>query len=205
MDERVALRQEARRQKVRQAALGVFAEHGYRATSMQDLAAAAGMGKASLYHYFASKEELLTDLYEEVLRENVRAVEQIAATEQPAVKALAAVIVDRVLYTCENRDLLSVFFEEETELPGRMRARLIRVRREYDDAILAIVERGVSDGELHIGTTPRVFVNTLLGAANWVYKWYDPKGPMSPAQLGADMAEILLGGATVVRDAAPAR
>jgi AcrR family transcriptional regulator len=170
---------------------------------MQDLAAAAGMGKASLYHYFASKEELLTDLYEEVLRENVRAVEQIVATEQPAAAALRAVIVDRVQYTCENRDLLSVFFEEEAELPGRMRARLITVRREYDDAILAIVERGIARGELRLTTTTRVFVNTLLGAANWVYKWYDPKGPMTPAQLGADMADILLAGAIVACEPAP--
>jgi AcrR family transcriptional regulator len=204
MDERVALRQEARREKVRQAARRVFAEHGYRATSMQDLARAAGMGKASLYHYFDSKEELLTELYEEVLRENVRAVEHILAAQQPAGAALRAVVVDRVVYTCRNRDLLNVFFEEEAELPARMRARLIRVRREYDDAILAIVEDGVRRGELRLTTTPRVFVNTLLGAANWVYKWYDPSGPMTPEQLGNDMSDILLGGVIARTEPAPA-
>jgi AcrR family transcriptional regulator len=204
MDERVALRQEARREKVRQAARRVFAEHGYRATSMQDLARAAGMGKASLYHYFDSKEELLTELYEEVLRENVRAVEHILAAQQPAGAALRAVVVDRVVYTCRNRDLLNVFFEEEAELPARMRARLIRVRREYDDAILTIVEDGVRRGELRLTTTPRLFVNTLLGAANWVYKWYDPSGPMTPEQLGNDMSDILLGGVIARTEPAPA-
>lgn len=150
------------------------------------------MGKASLYHYFSNKEELLTELYEEVLRENVLAVTRIAAAERPVAEALTEVIVDRVVYTCRNRQLLNIFFEEEAELPPRMRARLIRARREYEDTILDIVERGRASGEMVLDTTPRVFINTILGAANWVYKWYDPRGALSPEQIGHDMARILL-------------
>lgn len=192
VDERVALRQETRRRQVQEVALRVFAQRGYRATSMQDLASEAGMAKASLYHYFSSKEELLTELYEEVLRENVLAVTRIAAAEHAAVEALTAVIVDRVVYTCRNRQLLNIFFEEEAELPPRMRTRLIRVRRAYEDTILDILERGCASGEMVLETRPRVFVNTILGAANWVYKWYDAKGPLTPEEIGRDMAKILL-------------
>lgn len=194
MKEHVALRQEARRRQVRDAALRVFSERGYRATSMQDLADAVGMGKASLYHYVDSKEEVLTELYEEVLRDNVHEVRRIASRELTAVEALREVLVERVAYTCRNRELLNVFFEEEAELPDRQRARLIRVRHEYEDAVLEIVARGLEDSELVLGTTPRVFVNTVLGAANWAYKWFDPKGPLTPEELGADMAAVLLAG-----------
>lgn len=175
-------------------ALRIFSERGYRATSMQDLARQAGMGKASLYHYFTSKEELLTELYEEVLRENILAVRRIAAEQGSAIDALTAVIVDRVVYTCRNRELLSVFFEEEAELPAGMRGRLVRGRREYEDGILEIVERGRSASEIVLATPPRVFVNTLLGAANWAYKWYHPRGQLGPEQIGRDMARILLEG-----------
>jgi len=196
VDERVALRQEARRRQVRDAALRVFSQRGYRATSMQDLAREVGMGKASLYHYFRGKEEVLTELYEEVLRENVIAVRRIARRERPAVEALADVIVERVVYTCQNKHLLNIFFEEEAELPSRMRARLIRVRREYEAAVMEIVERGRRSGEIVLNTTPRLFMNTFLGAANWVYKWYDPQGPMTPEEIGRDMAQILLAGVT---------
>lgn len=177
----------------------MFAERGYRATSMQDLAREAGMGKASLYHYFSSKEELLTELYEEVIRENVLAVLRIAGREGSAGEALTDVVVDRVAYTCRNRQLLNVFFEEEAELAPRMRGRLIRARREYEDAVMEIVRRGQQSGELVIHTRPRVFINTLLGAANWVYKWYDPQGSMTPEEIGRDMARILLAGAVAVR------
>lgn len=195
MNERVALRQEARRTQVRLVALRVFSARGYRATSMQDIAREAQMGKASLYHYFTSKEELLTELYEEVIRDNVLAVVRIADREGSTVDALTEVIVDRVVYTCRNRQLLNVFFGEEAELPPRMRARLIGARREYEDGILQIVERGCAAGELAIDTTSTVFINTLLGAANWVYKWYDPRGPLTPEQIGRDMSRVLLAGA----------
>lgn len=194
MRERVALRQEARRREVLAAATEVFSERGYRAASMTDIAARLGMGKASLYHYVGSKEEVLIELYEDVLRENVIAARRIASSEGGALDALAELIADRVAYTCRNRDLLRVFFEEEAELPARHQARLIGVRKEYEQTLLETVARGEADGELSLPTTPAIFVNTLLGAANWTYKWYRADGPLSPEELGAEIAAALLAG-----------
>jgi AcrR family transcriptional regulator len=192
--EAIALRQEARRRSVREAALRVFSARGYRAASMQHIAAEAGMGKASLYHYIGSKEEVLTELYEEVLRENVIAVRRIVNQQLTAIEALREVIADRVVYTCQNKALLSVFFEEEAELPPRLLARLIAVRHEYEDAVMSIVTRGQDDREFALPTSPRVYVSTILGAANWVYKWYDARGSLSPQELGERIADILLFG-----------
>jgi TetR/AcrR family transcriptional regulator len=190
--ERVALRQEARRREVMAAAVAVFSEQGYRATSMSDIAAKLGMGKASLYHYVGSKEEILVELYEEVLRENVIAARQIASAESTALDALAGLIADRVAYTCRNQELLRVFFEEEAELPARQQSRLVAVRHEYEQTLLDMVARGEAAGEFTLTTTPQIFVNTVLGAANWTYKWYQPQGPLSPEELGAQIAAILL-------------
>jgi TetR/AcrR family transcriptional regulator, cholesterol catabolism regulator len=192
--ERVALRQEARRREVLEAAVAVFSERGYRAASMADVAARLGMGKASLYHYVASKEELLIELYEDVLRENVIAARRIAAAEGPALVTLAELIAERVAYTCRNRDLLRIFFEEEAELPARQQARLIAVRHEYEQTLRDVASAGQAAGEFELPTTPAVFVNTLLGAANWTYKWYSPSGELTPEQLGEQMAGLLLAG-----------
>jgi TetR/AcrR family transcriptional regulator, cholesterol catabolism regulator len=192
--EAIALRQQARRQSVLQSALRVFSAKGYRGASMLDIAAEAGMGKASLYHYISSKEEVLTDLYEEVLRENVIAVRSIVGLELTATQALREVIADRVIYTCQNKELLNVFFEEEAELPPRLYSRLVAVRREYEDAVMSIVIRGQADNEFTLPTSPRVYVSTILGAANWAYKWYDASGQLSPEELGERMADILIHG-----------
>lgn len=192
MDQRVALRQQARRRELLDAAVAVFSERGYRAASMSDIAAELGMGKASLYHYVGSKEEVLIELYEDVLRENVIAARRIAESERTALQALRELIVDRVAYTCRNRELLRVFFEEEAELPARQQSRLLSVRHEYEGTLAEILARGVAAGEFSLPTTPTIFVNTILGAANWTYKWFQPDGPLSPEELGAQMASILL-------------
>ncbi len=192
--ERVALRQQARRREVMEAAVAVFSERGYRAASMADIAARLGMGKASLYHYVSSKEEVLIELYEDVLRESVIAARRIAGAEGTALDALAEMIADRVAYTCRNRELLRIFFEEEAELPGRQQARLISVRHEYEATLLEVVAAGEEAGEFTLPTTPTIFVNTLLGAANWTYKWYQPHGALSPELLGAQIAGLLLAG-----------
>jgi TetR/AcrR family transcriptional regulator len=193
-DQRVALRQEARRREVMAAATAVFSERGYRAASMNDIARKLGMGKASLYHYVSSKEEGLIELYEDVLRESVLSARRIAESPRSAFDALTGVITDRVAYTCRNRDLLQVFFEEEAELPARHQDRLISVRHEYEQTLLDLCARGEAAGEFTLESTPRIFVNTILGAANWVYKWYRPQGSLTPEQLGAEMAGVLLAG-----------
>jgi AcrR family transcriptional regulator len=194
LGERVALRKEARRRTVLAAAVAVFSERGYRATTMSDVAAAVGMGKASLYHYVGSKEEILVELYEEVLRENVIAARRIADSDRSALEALRELLADRVAYTCRNRDLLRVFFEEEAELPPRHQARLLAARREYEQTLQDLLARGAEAGELTLSTTPTIFANTALGAANWTYKWFRPDGPLTPEQLGAQIADLLLAG-----------
>jgi TetR/AcrR family transcriptional regulator len=189
---RVALRQQARRREVLAAATAVFSARGYRASAMSDVAEELGMGKASLYHYVGSKEEILVELYEDVLRENVIAARRIAESDRPARQALHDLIVDRVAYTCRNRDLLRVFFEEEAELPVREQARLIAVRNEYEQTLLDLLARGAAAKEFAPPTTPTILVNTALGAANWTYKWYRPDGPLTPEQLGAEIATLVL-------------
>ncbi len=85
-------------------------------------------------------------------------------------------------------ELLRVFFEEKAELPARQQSRLISVRHEYDQTLLEMVARGEQDGEFRLTTTP----HTVLGAANGTYKWFQPQGRLSPEELGAQIAKILL-------------
>lgn len=190
-------RNEARRRAVLDAAVRAFSERGYRATSMADLARQVGLSKPALYHYVPSKEQLLVELYEEVMRENVASVRSIVDSDRPVLDALREVIVHRVAYTCENRRLLRVFFEEEAELPRRQLETVRRVRLEYEDAVLALVGRAQDEGAIELPTSPRIFVNAALGAANWVYKWYDPRGKLKPRELGGEIASVLLAGLAV--------
>jgi AcrR family transcriptional regulator len=183
-----------RKAQVLEVAIRIFSERGYRGTSIIDLAEGVGVGKSSLYHYIRSKQDLLVECYDNVLEESLAAERAIVARGLAPAEALKEILVDRIVYTCENRRLLQIFFEEEAELPAASAETLLRHRREYADTLVDLVESGVEDGSLQISTTPKIVVNTMLGAANWVYKWYDPSGAMTPEELGNTIAEALLNG-----------
>ncbi len=57
------------------------------------------------------------------------------------------------------------------------------------DAVLAHL---AEHPDVRLPMTAKTFVNTCLGAVNWTYKWYSPQGARTPAELGEEMADVLL-------------
>jgi AcrR family transcriptional regulator len=184
-----------KREQVLAAAIRVFSEQGFRATSMWDLARAVNLSKPALYHYVPSKEALLVELYERVAQEGVESVNaMIARTDTDPLDGLRAILIERIVYTCENRRLLQIFFEEEAELPDNLTKQMRLQRRAYEDGLIELLERGVKAKKLQFDANPRVVVNTLLGAAHWTYKWYNPRGRSSARDLAEQMVDMLIAG-----------
>jgi TetR/AcrR family transcriptional regulator, cholesterol catabolism regulator len=179
------------------AAIRSFSERGYRGTSMRDLARDVNLSKPAIYHYVESKEALLVEIYEGVTAEGVEFARQMLERDVKPLDAIRGLLVERISYTCENRNLVRIFFEEETEIPESLTRAMLEQRRAYEDAFIELLNRGVADGSMHFDTTPRIVVNVMLGAAHWSYKWYNPRGSKSAQQLGEEMADMLLEGLKV--------
>lgn len=80
----------ARQREIRDKARDIFLRHGYRKTTTEDIGKACGLGKAALYHYFSSKEEIFTEVVRaegEKLMSQVRAA--VAASDDPKVQLVA--------------------------------------------------------------------------------------------------------------------
>lgn len=180
------------RARILAAAVEVFSRRGFRAASMNDVAARVGLSKPTLYHYVRTKQDLLVAVYEEVLDESLASARKIVADATSTREAVRRLIVERVAYTCENRDLLTICFEEESELPPELAEPILERRRAFEDIVLEAVEAHLQATGRTPPMAPRTYVNTCLGAANWTYKWYDPAGPRSPRELGDDIAAVLL-------------
>lgn len=184
-----------KRQLVLDAAIRVFSERGYRATSMWDLARAVGLSKPALYHYVSSKEALLVELYAGVTASGVESARvMLARDDVEPVDAIRELLAERVQFTCDNRRLLQIFFEEEAEIPPDLTREMRRQRRRYEDALIELLNRGVKNGTIHFDTTPRITVNALLGAAHWTYKWFDPKGAKTSREVAEEIADLLMNG-----------
>src|ERR1041385_3757705 len=99
-----------RAEEVYAAALRLFREKGYHATSMQDIAAAVGLYKGSLYHYIGGKEELLVKVFERAMGGLVADAERIVRdTRLSASDQLRKVLALHVAAVAGNLDALTVY------------------------------------------------------------------------------------------------
>jgi TetR/AcrR family transcriptional regulator, cholesterol catabolism regulator len=185
-------RAEEQRARILAAAVEVFSRRGYRAASMNDIAVRVGLSKPALYHYVATKQDLLVAVYEEVLDESLRSARAIVAAAPSPLEAVRGLIVERVAYTCDHQDLLKICFEEESELPPALAEPILARRRAFEAVVLEAVEAHLAASGRELPMATKAFVNTCLGAANWVYKWYDAAGSSSPRELGEQVAAVLL-------------
>lgn len=186
-------RADAQRERVLRTSVGIFGRQGFRATSMNEIAAGVGLSKPTLYHYFRNKEELLVLIYQEVLDESLRMAREIVDTAPTPIEAIRDLIVARVVYTCENRDLLKICFEEEDELRPDLAESLLERRRAFEDLFTtAVVDHLAEHPDHRLAMMPKTYVNMCLGAVNWTYKWYSDQGAKKPVELGREMAGALL-------------
>jgi AcrR family transcriptional regulator len=185
---------------VYEAALRLFREKGYHATSMQDIAAAVGLYKGSLYHYIGSKEDLLVQVFERALGTLLEDVERIAADGSLAPSAqLRQIVIAHVAAVAQNLDALTVYFHEFRALADESLATVRAQRERYTRGVAEIVRRGVRLGEF---AAPDVDIATLglIGMCNWMCQWYRPGGRLDSSQIAAYFADLVLGGLCVRDD-----
>src|SRR6202171_2267965 len=137
-----------RSEEVYRAALQLFREKGYHATSMQDIAAAVGLYKGSLYHYIGGKEDLLVQVFERAMATLLADVERIVADTslEPSIQ-LRLIVQAHVEAVSENLDALTVYLHEFRALAGESLARVRAQRERYAQLVSEIVSRGVRVGE----------------------------------------------------------
>ncbi|MCB2186109.1 MAG: TetR/AcrR family transcriptional regulator [Deltaproteobacteria bacterium] len=184
-------RQEMAQERAREihlTASQVFCERGYERASLRDLAAATGLTKAGLYYYFQSKEELLFLILDGYMDELLAGVARIAAGVRDPEERLRAFISFQTNMYCRDVHRSKLIIHEENCLSGEWYATVKGKQKEYlgywRDALAAwATERGREIPFLS------AHVMLLTGMGNWIYQWYDPKGPLGPQAL----AELIFG------------
>jgi TetR/AcrR family transcriptional regulator, cholesterol catabolism regulator len=185
-----------RGQEVYTAALRLFREKGYHATSMQDIAAAVGLYKGSLYHYIGGKEDLLVRVFERGMGTLLADVERIVADTSLGPRAqIREVVAAHVRAVADNLEALTVYLHEFRALEGGALERVRQQRERYTELVAEIIGRGVRRGEF---VAPDVGIATLamIGMCNWMCQWYRPGGRLRASEIGRLFADLLLDGLT---------
>lgn len=195
-------RRQAVRRQVLQTAADLFRERGYRATTLDDLAARLGMSKASLYTYVRSKEELLAAISRETIGEFRREMDRVLRSDLSPDEKLRRIVCRHVEFVIGRRSFLTVFFSEEANLPPRLARALAAQKDRYDKALERLIAEGVRAGVFR-DLKPRLVVFGLLGMLNWLYKWYRPTGYWGAEEIAGTFADLLERG--LVRRPGPRR
>lgn len=194
-------RPDARPGEILAAALDLFAERGFAATRMEDVAARAGLSKAAIYLYFADKTALLGAVVDATIASNLNAVAGAAATHQGPVGPLLARLLQTVatqLRTTRFPDLAKLIIAESRAHPEIGRLWLDHVIRRALPLVCALIQRGVDSGEfrpLDVPMTARSVFGPMLLAALW-RSVFEPLGgeTLDIDALARHHADIILSG-----------
>jgi AcrR family transcriptional regulator len=183
----------ARRAEILRLAAVLFARQGYQRTSLTDLAHAANMAKATLFHYFPTKEQILFELYAQAMDMALSRVTAIASNDDPAVE-LKEMLREHALVILQNQSLFQIFFGEEAGLEPDHRAKVRGQQADYVNLIADRVKLLQYDRRVPKQVHPRVAAQSILGMGSWTYKWYEADGTIPSEEIAEFVAELALQG-----------
>ncbi len=169
------------------AAARLFAEKGYVATSMRDIARACSMLPGSLYYHFAAKEDLLVAVYERGVDEllaNVRAALPRESDPWARLQAACAAHLETVLRRSDYAQVLIRVLPEDVAPAA---ARLAQLRDTYEKELAALISALPLPG----GADRKTLRLMLIGALNWSRFWFAADGRETPRSLARKFVNFL--------------
>lgn len=178
------------REEIVRIAARLFAERGYRAVTIDDIANELGFTKSAVYYYFDNKAEILWQIFEEIYDGYIRMVSEIRDLELNPRDAMWRIIHDHATWVIKRREWTAIYFREESELTDEQRRTISRRKREYDAIIEGIYADGVKEG-LFVDIPAHIAVSGILGMCNWLHVWFNEKGKVSPDEIARSYASLL--------------
>jgi AcrR family transcriptional regulator len=181
------------RNDILEAAAQIFRQKGFHGASMNDIAEAVSLQKASLYHHVSSKQEILFELLDQALQMLLERISAITAKDISPDKKLRLMIREYLQILAENVDLAAVLLFEHRALERRQHARHVPNRDKFESLWREVIAEGVSDNTFECNDVP-LTARALLGLMNWTITWYHPDGEKTIQQIADDYSNLLLNG-----------
>jgi AcrR family transcriptional regulator len=181
-----------RRIEILKSAAAAFRRRGYHGASVDEIASALEMTKGNLYYYFKNKEEILFACHEYSLDKLLTLMDDVQAeaiTPEAKLRKLMLAFVHLILDDLHGTALT---LDPEALSPPLLK-RVIAKRDQFDHGIRAIIQQGIDQGQFRPGD-PKMIEFAMMGAVNWISKWFDPAGEATSDQIGDAFADYLVGG-----------
>jgi len=186
--------QTRRRHEIFDAVVPIILEKGFAETSMREIAAAAGVGKSTLYDYFPTKEDVLVFIFEEEFNQLNHMALDIAGMDLPAAERLRKIMHMHLGFLVKNKSLL-LYLSQEVQRLSQVSQRRIQVKRHaYQDMLRSLVEQGILEGSFR-PVDATMASKILLATMTPVVFTTRPVG--TPQEMLVQSLDILLNGLQV--------
>jgi TetR/AcrR family transcriptional regulator len=181
-----------RRVEILRSAASAFRRRGYHGASTGEIARALRMTKGSLYYYFKNKEEILFFCHDyslDVLLELLGRVQTGGGSPPDKLRALVEAFVHHILDDLRGTALTLEF----AALSPPLLRRVIAKRDRFDRGVRQVLQEGIDAGLFARGDA-KLLTFAVLGAVNWIPRWFNPRGRASSEEIGRVFAEYLVAG-----------
>jgi AcrR family transcriptional regulator len=182
----------ATRIQILKSAACAFRRLGYHGATVEAIAAALPMKKGNLYYYFRNKEDILFACHQYSLDQLLAVFADLDGRDLAPDERLRRLIVAFVQIILDELHGTALFLDLEA-LGAAHRKTVIARRDRFDQGIREVLAAGV-----HAGCFKPIDVKLLsfaiLGAVNWIPRWYDPAGPSNSQEIADRFADYLLAG-----------
>ncbi|OAE51203.1 TetR family transcriptional regulator [Achromobacter xylosoxidans] len=183
----------APRERILEEAAKLFARSGYDGSSISDLAAAIGVSKAAIYHYYPTKQDIYDAIILEVLEGLTQTVGRDVAGAEGGVARLRAFMVGHARYFEQHHAQFVTMLIGYSGMALSEREDAARLRDSYEKMLRDVIAQGVADGAfraLDVAATGRAVLSML----NWMVRWYKPGQGDSAESIADGYFDLLVGG-----------
>jgi AcrR family transcriptional regulator len=163
------------------AAVALFNERGYEATSVDEVATRLGVTKSAIYHHVPSKVELLRLALDRALDALFAVTQETGATTGPAIDRLEYVVRGSVRVLAAELPFVTLLLRLRGNTEVERTA--LQRRREFDRIVTGLVRAAEHEGDVRTDIDPAVISRLLFGTVNSLTEWYRPGGDLSAEDL----------------------
>jgi AcrR family transcriptional regulator len=181
------------KQRIKEAAINLFSEKGYAATTMRQIARKAGLAPGSLYNHVKRKSDLLLDIHRNFVDEVIEKTKQKENQDQSCEERLREVFKTFMKAIFENKLSFKILLEQETFLPPAAKKEVGRNVNLLKEGFKRIIQSGIERGEFR-EVDIKMATFCLFAMCNYTLRWINPKGPYSYEEMGEILFEIFFRG-----------
>ena len=181
-----------KRIEILKSAAAAFRRLGYHGATVEQIAAALHMKKGNLYYYFKNKEEILFACHQYSLDQLMRILHEVEDSGLAAEDKLRRLVHAFVHTILDELHGTALFLDLEALTPAHLRQVIVR-RDEFDHGVRAVLEDGMASGAFARGDQ-KLLAFALLGAVNWIPRWFSPNGAASSHQIADLFTDFFIDG-----------